>query len=550
MLLSPTLVSSSLLCQLSLVSALAARPAQDLPQRPNILWLTVEDMSPWLPCYGDTTVPTPNLDRLAAQSVRYTNAFASSPVCAPARSSLITGMYATRMGTMQMRTGNPSQASLARRSRCLCGDTERTKACRRRSCAASPSTCAAQGYYCTNNRKKDYQFVEPQTVWDRSNAKAHWRERPDGAPFFAVFNHTGTHESQAFPNARRRPAAVQAEDVQVPPLYPDTPAVRDALARTYNNIAAMDVWVGRHLDALEGAGLADSTVVFFFSDHGVGLPRGKRSPYDLGTRVPLLVRFPGLERAGTNDQRVVSFIDFAPTVLSLAGLAPDRRLDGVPFLGAHQREGNGFTFTHADRFDAVYDRTRSVSDGRFRLVRNYERSIPYLLPNAYRRRLAMTADLEAMQRGEREAGAGQWQLAASERPAEELYDSVRDPWEIVNRVDEPALAATRIRLAAALDAWIEQTGDLGLVVSEQQMVRDSLWPDLTQPTTAEPRVKREAGLLTIECDTPGASLGYRRVGDSAWSVYTAPVQSGFEEGETIEVLAHRIGFAPATVRVP
>jgi len=515
---------------------------QEPPRRPNVLWLTVEDMSPWLACYGDATVPTPNLDRLAAASVRYTNAFATSPVCAAARSSLITGMYATRIGTMHHRTGSQSGAALERDPQAYAGipsyegvppDFVR----------CFPELLRAAGYYCTNNAKTDYQFRAPATVWDASSKKAHWRDRPEGRPFFAVFNHEGTHESQAFPDATRRPSAVAPEDVPLPPFYPDTPAVRDAVARTYDNIAAMDAWVGQRLAELDEAGLADSTVVFFFSDHGVGLPRGKRSPYDLGTRVPLLVRHPDGTGAGSVEERVVSFVDLGPSVLSLAGIEPDARLDGIPFLGAHARPGRGLAFAHADRFDSVYDRARSVSDGRFRYVRNLAPELPHLLANAYRDKLPMMRDLYAL----RESGPErpeQWQVASRRRPSEELYDSRSDPWEVHDLAGDPGHAAELARLRSALDTWIEHTGDLGLVLPESRMVAEHLWPDGIQPTTAAPTLRLEDGRVTLASETPGASLGYRTEEDAPWTVYAGPFAAAGVQ--RFEVLSHRIGFEPAT----
>jgi N-sulfoglucosamine sulfohydrolase len=526
----------------ALILALLAVPRAYAQERPNVLWLTVEDMSPWIACYGDDTVPTPNLDRLAAASIRYTNAFATSPVCAAARSSLITGEFCTRIGTMHHRTGNPSAAAIEANPEAY-AEIPSYEGVPPAFVRCFPELLRAAGYFCTNSAKTDYQFQAPATVWDASNGKAHWRNRPDGRPFFAVFNHGGTHESQAFPGARPRPSAVAPEDVPVPPIYPDTPTVRAALARTYDNIAAMDAWVGERLAELEEAGLASSTVVFFFSDHGVGLPRGKRSPYDLGTRVPLLVRFPDGQGAGTTESRVVSFVDLGPTVLSLAGIEPDARLDGVPFLGPHARPGSGLAFANADRFDAVYDRARSVTDGRFRYVRNLAPELPYLLPNAYRERLPMTSDLHALQ----ESGprrAQQWQVAARSRPAEELYDSSTDPWEVENLAGSPEHAQVLARLRAALDAWIEDTGDLGLVLPEARMVAEHLWPDLVQPVTAQPTLRPQDGLVTLSSETPGASLGYRAKETDAWTVYTTPFAAG--DASRLEVLAHRIGFAPAT----
>ncbi len=514
--------------------------AQDAP-RPNILWLVVEDMSPWLASYGDDTVETPHLDRLAAQSIRYTNAFASSPVCAPARSSLITGMYATRIGTMHMRTGNPSGAALAVDPDAY-ASIPSYEGVPPDFVRCFPEHLRAAGYYCTNTAKTDYQFKAPATTWDASGGKAHWRNRSPEQPFFAVFNHAGTHESRAFPGTKRAPSRVDPKTVPLPPYYPDTPAVRDAVARTYDNIAAMDAWVGKRLAELDEAGLADSTYVFFYSDHGAGLPRGKRSPYDFGTRVPLLIRAPDGGGAGSDDNRVVSFIDFGPTVQSLAGMRPDSRLDGIPFLGAHARPGTGFAFTHADRFDAVYDRARSVSDGRYRYVRNYDTAIPHLIPNAYRYKLPMMADLDAL-RDSGTATPEQWQAVSVERPREEFYDSQSDPWEVRNRADDPQHQERLQQLRAALDGWLESTGDLGLQTPERAMVETHLWPGGDQPQTLYAEVRVADGQISLSSATPGASLGYRAAKDGPWTVYRGPFPAS--ELPSIEVLAHRIGYRPS-----
>ena len=310
----------------------------------------------------------------------------------------------------------------------------------------------------------------------------------------------------------------------------------------------MDEWVGKRLQELEDDGLADSTFVFFFSDHGVGLPRGKRSPYDLGTRVPLLVRFPvGAEerRAGTVEERVVSFVDFGPTVLSLARVAPDERLDGVAFLGSHARVGGGFAFAHADRFDGVYDRARSVSDGRFRYVRNLDTDIPHLVPNAYRENLEMMADLLVLQENGPERQE-QWQVSSRNRSAEELYNSRLDPWEVQNLVKAPEHAEVLARLRGALDEWIEDTGDLGLVLPELRMVEEHLWPAGVQPSTAAPTLQVEDGRVTLACDTEGASIGYRLSDGGPWTVYSGPFE--VEGIHPLEVVAHRIGFKPAQER--
>ncbi|MEM9379601.1 MAG: sulfatase [Planctomycetota bacterium] len=531
------------------------------PPRPNILWLTVEDMSPWIGPYGDTTVPTPHLDAFARDAIRYENAFSGSPVCAPARTALITGMRPTRIGAMHMRTRSRSKAA----GDAAYGDLPLYEAVPPPFVRCFPETLRRAGYHVTNNSKTDYQFVAPAWTWDASSRKAHYRARPEGAPFFAVFNHTGTHESQTFPNARERPSAVALQDVPIPPFYPDTPAVRDALKRTYDNIAAMDAWFGRKLAELEESGLADSTIVFFFSDHGVGLPRGKRSVYGTGTRVPLLVRIPEAYRSAAGapsspTDRLVSFVDLGPTALSLAGIAPDERLDGRAFLGAHAAPPRDVVFLHADRFDAARDRTRAITDGRRLVVHNLMRDVPHLIANAYRERIPMTHDLYALREGGALASsstAAQWQVASTERPSTEWYDRAEDPWEVVDLARAPLAPADRgpfERLDQALREDRDGGDDLGLLDDEAEMVRSVLWRGAAeQPTTAAPvcRVELDAGggrpALRVTCATEGASIGVRPGEGAPWRVYD-PARPAFPAGaSTVDVCAHRIGYRPSEV---
>ena len=526
-------------------------------QRLNVVWLSVEDMSPWINPYGDATVPTPNLNRLAEEGVVYENAFATSPVCAPARSSLITGMFCTRIGTMQMRNGNPSKAAIAKDPEAY-KDIPGYEGVPESFVRCFPEHLRASGYYCTNNSKKDYQFREPVTVWDESSNTAHWRNRATGQPFFAVFNHTGTHESKGFPSSKRAPEVIRPDAVPVPPFYPDTENVRDAIARTYNNIAAMDNWVGTKIEELKQAGLLESTVVIFFSDHGVGLPRGKRSCFDTGTRVPLIIRYPNRKDAGTRNRRVVSFIDFGPSTLSLAGIEPDARLDGTPFIGpfAYERDDyrRGHAYANADRFDSVYDRSRTVSDGRYRYTRNFVTKLPYIIRNAYREQLLMTAELYALEESGPQTPE-QWQMAVKERPSEEFYDSQSDPWEVKNLIESKEHQKKIAKLREHLESWIEHTGDLGFVLPETKMVQEKIWPpDGQQPKTpsavADTRFTPDGSLLSLTCADPGASIGYRISRSKSfrgpWSVYTKPVE--VPNGQWyFEVQTHRIGHSPSKI---
>lgn len=529
----------------------AASGTTDPDQPFNLVWISAEDMSPWLGCYGDDTVPTPNIDRLAAEGVRYTNAFATTPVCAPGRSTLITGCWATEIGSMHMRTGKPSGAALSRNPDAYAG-IPNYEAVPPPAVRCFPELLRARGWYCTNRSKTDYQFLAPATTWDRSGGRAHWRGRPDpDQPFFAVFNLGVTHESGTFPARKPTAKTCDPATVTVPPYLPDTATTRADIARTYDNIAALDRQVGGLLSELEKAGLLEHTVVMFFSDHGVGLPRGKRCVYDSGTRVPLIVRWPqALDRRGVDD-RVVSFVDFAPTALSICGVAPPAWMSGVAFAGTHAEPGTGLAFIHADRMDSVRDRTRAVTDGRYRYVRNLMPERPRLYNVAYAENVSMMRDVHAL-RASGHATAEQWQLVDPIKPDEEFYDLVADPHEVANLIDEPAHRTRIDEMRTRLDAWMDRTGDLGLIADEGAMVRERLWDGASRkPRTAAamPTVERrpEGRAATITCPTPGASLGFRRHGEEVWTPVTGPVPID-DAGEVIELLAHRIGFEPRRIR--
>jgi len=243
------------------------------PGRPNVLWITCEDMGPHIGCFGDTFAKTPVLDGLAERGLRYRRCWSNAPVCAPARTTIISGVYPPAMGAEHMR------------SLVAMGDGRKM----------FPQLLREAGYYTTNNSKEDYNLELTGKVWDESSPRAHWRKRAAGQPFFSVFNFVGTHESQI----RKRPHEWKHsfEGVRVPAYQPDTPEVRKDWAQYYDNIEEMDTWAGGILKQLEADGLLDDTIVFFYSDHGSGMPRSKRWPYDSGLRVPLILSIPEKYRA-------------------------------------------------------------------------------------------------------------------------------------------------------------------------------------------------------------------------------------------------------------
>lgn len=243
----------------------------NLSELPNILWISVEDLSPRLSVYGDSTIATPNIERLAEEGIVYDHVYTSAGVCAPSRNAIITGRYQTSNGGHNMRTlyytfpeetGLPESYETAPPAEVKC----------------FPEYLRAAGYFTTNNSKTDYQFTAPPTVWDKNGETASWRDRPAGMPFFSVINFTTTHESQIWKRAENL-MKVSPSKVPIPPYYPNDSIVRNDIARHYSNISELDEQVGEILKQLEEDDLLDKTIIFFWTDHGDGLPFYKREIY-------------------------------------------------------------------------------------------------------------------------------------------------------------------------------------------------------------------------------------------------------------------------------
>jgi len=417
--------------------------------RPNILWITCEDISPNSGCYGDAEARTPNLDKLATQGARYTHAFSVSGVCAPSRSCLITGMYPITLGTCHMRCNHTPPSHV----RCF------------------PAYLRDAGYYCTNNSKTDYQFNVPRDAWDECNNRAHWRNREDKKqPFFAVFNFTVTHESKigVLPKGSdddRVPPEEERHDPMkavLPPYYPDTPLIRKHWAHYYDLITRMDEQAGEILEQLEEDGFADNTLVFFYGDHGAGLPRAKRWLYDSGLQVPLLIRWPGHIEPGSVSDRLVSFVDFSGSVLSVAGVPVPGHMQGKPFLGDAAISPREYIYGARDRMDERYDLIRAVRDKRFKYIRNYQ---PY---RTYAQYLTYPEGFPVMQEMRRVEAEGKLEgptalFFRETKPLEELFDTEADPYELKNLADSPEYADVLSRLRLELDQWIDDAKDLGFV---------------------------------------------------------------------------------------
>ena len=435
------------------------------PSRPNILWITAEDINANLGCYNDPVARTPNLDLFARAAVRYTHAFATAPVCSPARSCLITGMYATSLGTEHLR----SRVRIPPEFK------------------GFPAYLREAGYFCSNNVKTDYNLDNEAAfirgAWDRSDTNAHWRQRQPGQPFFSVFNLMTTHQTRTSvwswdqfeqevgaklkPEERTDPAKVP-----VPPYYPDTPLARRTLARYYDCICAMDKEVARILAELDADGLAENTIVFFFGDNGAGLPRHKRLLHDSGMRVPLLIRFPKKFQSlapsapGKFTDRLVSFVDFAPTILSLCGAKVPSHMQGQVFLGPNSAKPRGFVYGARDRVDEAFDLSRMVRDPRWLYIRNHMPHLSWNQPEGFSDQSEFRREITRLG-AEGRLKPAQMTYARPRKPIEELYDSRTDPHQIHNLAQDPRHLAVLERMRKLQRTWLIKMFDLSFMTEEQ-----------------------------------------------------------------------------------
>ena len=444
-----------------LIAFLLMTAASLAADTPNILWITAEDMSPTLGCYGDDYAITPNIDQLAADGVTYDNAFATAPVCSPSRSCLINGLPATSQGTQQMRSAFP-----------LPGYME-----------GFPSLLRKKGRYTSNNVKTDYNSGNWEEIvnasWDESSDNAHWRSKTKGQAFFSVFNLMTSHQSrtmvwpyeQFVADVQSRLSSDEIHSLTkapVPPYYPDTPVIRKTIARFYDCVTAMDKEVGAILQQLEEDGLAENTIVFFYADHGSGMPRHKRALLDSGLKVPLIIRFPekyqhlAPSKPGTRTDRLVSFDDFGPTVLSLVGESIPEYMEGKPFLGGAAVGERAYTYGHRDRVDEVRDLARSVRDKRYLYIRNYMPHLGYNQPTFWPDLGEVRHEIYAHAETEYMTGP-QKHFAGPTRPLEELYDCEADPMNLENLADSPGHRATLERMRTALAARLTDSRDLGFI---------------------------------------------------------------------------------------
>lgn len=421
--------------------------------RPNILWITSEDNGQELGCYGDRYAITPNLDKLASRSLKYRTCWSNAPVCAPARTTIISGMYATSLGAHHMRSGVtlPEEIKLY------------------------PQLLRETGYYTTNHTKTDYNFDGEGGGWHDSGRTAHWRNRPSKTtPFFSVFNFTISHESKI----RSKPHKLKHDPALAPlPAYhPDTPEVHRDWAQYYDKVTEMDTQVGSLLEQLAADNLTDSTIILYYGDHGSGMPRSKRWPFDSGLRVPLLLHVPeqfsdlapSNYQAGGSSDRLVSFVDLAPTALNLAGAEQPAYMQGSPFAGKEIQPGPNYLFGFRGRMDERIDMVRSCTDGRYVYMRHFYPERPYLKHVDYMFQTETTRVWKQLfDKGQlNEAQSKFWKT----KPVEELFDLEQDPSEVENLAGTEKHTAKLKEMREVLRNWMTNSLDLG-VMPEAEMHR-------------------------------------------------------------------------------
>jgi len=516
--------------------------------QPNILWIVAEDLGPYISSFGDSTISTPNLDQLAASGVCYHNFYTPHPVCAPARASIITGMYANSIGASHMRTGpwfpGITNEGIKRYAKSLPEGFTPYEAVPPPEVRMFPEFLRSSGYYCTNNSKEDYQFRKTMTSWDESSCNAHWRNRQEGVPFFSVFNIEVTHESRIW--AKMDDSLWVKNDLQIPipPYLPDTEVSKKDVRRMYSNILEMDARVGAILQQLEADRLMDSTIIVWYTDHGGPLPRQKRLLYESGIKVPMIIRFPEEQFKGLQDNRMISFIDLAPTMLSLANIKPPDYMDGSAFLGPYVRtEEPQYVFGASDRFDELTDRIRSVRDNQFKYIKYFMPEKPMYLNVAYRKQMPIMQELLRLrERDQLTDHQALW--FRDQKPNEEMFDISNDPHELNNLAENPAYRNKLLELRQACEDWIISINDTGMK-PELQLFAE-LWPNHTQPQTANPVISTVGSKINISCETEGASIGYKILepdddpAKKSWSVYIEPI--GLYENSELIAVAHRIGY--------
>ena len=416
--------------------------AQSLAAKPvNIVWIVIEDASPHIGCYGETSIETPNMDRMAREGIRCSQAFVTSPVCSPSRSAMVSGMYQMTLGAHNHRSQTASGKGMGGPAY---QDSYRLPV------KLIPELFRDAGYFVTNKRKTDYNFIAPDGLYDGVD----WQDAPADQPIFAQFQLSGGKN-------RKAPDRVNPSQVELPPYYPDHPAIRQDWMKYLDSWAQTDVEVGEILFDLEFAGRLDSTAVFLWSDHGVTHVRGKQFLYEEGVRIPMIVRLPNARQAGVERSDIIEHIDIAAASLHLAGIAKPDYVQGRDFL-AEDHEPRDHLFTGRDRCDETVDIIRGVRDRRYKYIRNFMSHVSHMQPSQYKDGKEIVQTMRSLY-AKGALNELQARPFASRRPPEELYDLRNDPHEAVNLASSPEHRERLESMRELTYRRMEEERDMGLV---------------------------------------------------------------------------------------
>ncbi len=526
-----TRVANSVVALLATTApAIAIVAAEPREQRPNILVVTCEDISPYLGCYGDKVAKSPNLDSFSSEAIRHTNMYTTVGVSSPSRYSLITGRYSSVDGANYMRINHFDKSFEVVSPAGVKCYTEYLR---------------AAGYYCTNNNKTDYQFTSPLSVWDDCGVKAHWHNAPEGAPFYAIFNLNATHESVIWKNTDAE-LFVKPEDVVLPPYYPDNEIVRHDMAVMYSNIARMDRLFQQLYDELKQRDKLDNTIVIFYSDNGGPTPRGKRELLDSGTNVPFMIRFPDGTGAGTLCTDMNMFVDIPATILSLAGLEVPKNMHGRAMYGDYKGEKRDFVFGATDRFDEQIEKRASIRDERFLYVKNYMPNQSTYRPVQYRLQMPMMRNmLELYSAGKLDEVQAQW----FETPEydEQLFDCQADPHNVHNLVGDKRYAKRlRMMRKSFNKEWIDKYNYEWVKFDESDFTQ-RMRPDGVKRVCPQAQYIIENGVLRLTNLDDCYSAVYRNVGDVQWRIYAGEIT--LSPSQSVEVRLCRIGFSDSEPQI-
>ncbi len=498
-------------------------------ESPNFLWLVCEDQSLFFSMYGDSSANTPNLDQLANDGIVYQNCYTPSPVCAPSRSSLITGMYPTTLGTHHMRAYKKSAKNKSINMHNLLPYYSSKP---KKPIQFFTEILRENGYYCTNNSKEDYNMITSPLAWDESSKVAHWRNRQVGQPFFSVFNFNVTHESNIWKNEDLY-SKNELESVLVPNIFPDHLAIKSDILTNYKNIEKLDEQIGVIINQLKEDSLYEKTIIFFFSDNGGPFPRYKRSIYETGIRVPMVAKWINDSCRG-NTSQLISFVDFAPTIIDAANMKEKFSFEGISFFKKNQRK---YIYSATDRFDENTDMRRSIRGRNFKLIYNGDTTTPTYRKVDYRQQMKTMKVLDSLkQKKELNTYFSDWFYKNKNRF--ELYEITVDYFETNNLINNPKYDQIYKTLKYYLFEWIKDS-DFGNM-SEATMLETMFSSSISIPKLNTPKlVVSDSGYL-VESNNLYTSVGWRNKNETVWNIYSE--NEKIQPNDNFEILLFKPGY--------